>query len=272
MENLIVHTAEHGESLDRTVVLLHSSGLSGSQWNSYLEPLTGAGWRTITVDFIGNGKSAPWRGPDPFHLQYDVEQALLVLQSLPQRRYVVVGHSYGGFVGLQTLLEPSVKPLGAVFFEPGAWGILASSGSEEEQKALQVTSEAWFSDDAKGGSEVWMQQFVEYWGGAGAWEHIGSRGREGMMRSARQTYAQTRSLAFDKTPLATYESLSVPVHLITGSQSPQEARSICLFLANASPVNSLTEVSGGHMTPVLDPATVVPVLCSKLEALAWEES
>ncbi|MFN3199525.1 MAG: alpha/beta fold hydrolase [Bradymonadia bacterium] len=262
MTHLDIHSSEHGPSHERTAVLLHSSGLSGAQWRMYLKPLAEVGWRTIAVDFIGCGQSAPWSGAEPFGHRHDVAQVVSLLRTLAGQPYAIVGHSYGGLVGLQAALDPEVQPSAMVLFEPVAWGVVADSPEFQEMRRSMIDSG--FFDDAQGGSEAWMQRFVEYWNGPGAWVFMGERGRANMMRSARVTFEQVRSTAFDETPLGLYRDLPAPMHLMCGDQSPEESQEISRRLAGLSESNTLTEVSGGHMSPVLDPSAVVPIVCAKL--------
>jgi len=261
-----LHIREHGQEHPRTAVLLHSSGQTGTQWRAYMEPLSELGWHTMAADLIGYGKSPPWTGSEPFHHRHDIAAVAKLLGALTDREHVVIGHSYGGFVGLQALLDPAVTASAAILFEPVAWGVLGS-GTTDDSAAYQVLLDSGFFDDAIGGTEAWMQLFVEFWGGPGAWRAIGERGRAGMMRSARKTYHEVRSLSFDETPLEAYASLSLPVHLIHGDRSPRESRTVARLLGQQRPDNSLTEVRGGHMTPVMDPARVLPIIASKLGAL-----
>ena len=96
-----------------------------------------------------------------------------------------------------------------------------------------------------------MSEFVNYWGGAGAWQSLK---REHQLRL--QTWAPTSTLEFgalfnDKTPLRAYQQLRAPVRLLLGEHSPAPVQVISNALANLLPECEFVRLSGmGHMGPL----------------------
>jgi pimeloyl-ACP methyl ester carboxylesterase len=77
----------------RPVVLLHSWALSSQMWQYQVAELTGHGYRCITFDRRGHGRSdEPGRGYDLERLAGDLE---CVLDVLDLRDVTLVGHSFG---------------------------------------------------------------------------------------------------------------------------------------------------------------------------------
>ena len=82
-----------------TVLLLHSSGSSGRQWQPLMEQLAGR-MHCVAVDLYGHGGTADWPHERPLTLDDEVD---LLVPLLERHGSVhLVGHSYGGAVALKT--------------------------------------------------------------------------------------------------------------------------------------------------------------------------
>jgi non-heme chloroperoxidase len=78
----------------KPVVLIHGWPLSGASWEKQIAPLIGAGYRVITYDRRGFGKSSqPWTGYDYDTLADDLQKVIL---ELDLRDAAIVGFSMGG--------------------------------------------------------------------------------------------------------------------------------------------------------------------------------
>src|SRR3712207_4985041 len=87
-----LHYTDHGEG--RPVVLVHGWPLSGRSWESQELALVGAGYRVITYDRRGFGRSSqPWHG-----YEYDTFTADLaaLLDHLDLTDAILIGFSMGG--------------------------------------------------------------------------------------------------------------------------------------------------------------------------------
>ena len=257
-----LHTQSSGPNQGRTAVLLHSSGLSGAQWRPYLVPLHESGWQTITLDFIGYGESPPWGGPEPFDHRTDVAAVVDVLRTL-EGEIAVIGHSYGGMIGMQALLDPKSPPARALVYEPVTWGVLRSDGDGTDRAFLAQLEASGFFDEETGGNLEWMRSFVTFWNGEGAWKLIGERGQAQMMKAARKTFEEVRSLCYDETPLSAYSKLRAPVHVIGGRISPAPIQRVCALLS-ALPEATYDQVDAGHMGAVTHSKLVLEQIIRRL--------
>lgn len=100
--SLVVHDV-HGPDGADTVLL--SSGLGGAAayWRLQLPALLQAGWRVITYDQRGTGRSAQAL-PEPYRISDMADDVLAVLDATHTERCHLVGHALGGLVGLQMAL------------------------------------------------------------------------------------------------------------------------------------------------------------------------
>ena len=82
------------------VLLLHGFPEFWWSWRHQLPVLAEAGYRAVAMDLRGYGGSdKPPRGYDPVTLAGDVSA---VIKALGERRAVLVGHGWGGYVGWAT--------------------------------------------------------------------------------------------------------------------------------------------------------------------------
>ena len=85
------------------VLLLHSGGMSGRQWRR-LAALLSPSYRVVVPDLLGSGANPPWPAGAPFDLALDLAELAELLESLRAPAHVV-GHSYGGLLGLKLASE-----------------------------------------------------------------------------------------------------------------------------------------------------------------------
>jgi pimeloyl-ACP methyl ester carboxylesterase len=104
-----------------TVVLLHSSMSSKSQWRGLVDTMRCAS-RVIAPDLLGYG-AAPM--PDTaagFGLHTEVRRLQALLQErVPSGPLHLVGHSYGGAVALRLALALGTRVRGLTLYEPTAF-------------------------------------------------------------------------------------------------------------------------------------------------------
>ncbi len=92
------HVAEMGSG--PLVLLLHGFPMFWWTWRRALPVLARAGYRAVAMDLRGYaGSDHPPRGYDPMTLSHDVAG---VIRSLGERRGVLVGHGWGGFLAWTT--------------------------------------------------------------------------------------------------------------------------------------------------------------------------
>lgn len=230
----MIHVERIGDG--EPVVVLHSSGLSSAQWKKLVPSLTERGWQAVLVDLTGQGKAPPLPEGTPFDWHEDVAR---VAELAPKR---IVGHSYGGLVGLNVALHVPVEAL--VLYDPVAFGVLDPIADADAIVTLQMI-------DLEGGDtpetrDAWLRAFVEYWSGAGAWDALREPARAEFRRVSWVVRAGVLSLMKDQP--RTYPRL--PLTLITGEHSPVAARRVVQKLAYQTG-GTRHEVSGaGHMGPL----------------------
>ena len=96
-----ISAIEQGKS-ERGVVLIHGDGSTGETWNELAESLTGAGFRVVSVDLRGHGRTGGSVAEDayPTMLQ-DVQAAVIHLRATGTPKVSLVGIDLGGVLALQ---------------------------------------------------------------------------------------------------------------------------------------------------------------------------
>jgi pimeloyl-ACP methyl ester carboxylesterase len=225
------------------IVLLHSSGLSGRQWRRLEAELSARGERVVAPDLTGHGSSEPWPEPRPFSFRRDVERVASMLEADGPAH--IVGHSYGGLVGLLAALTAPCFARSMALFEPVAFGVLDVERDADVLAELRKDVLRW--DDP----ERWLGTFTDYWGGPGAWAALREEVRAEMRRVGWVMSEGVRSLVADRTPASAYRALQTPTVLLHGETSPLAARRVVERLAESLPRARTVAIAGaGHMAPL----------------------
>ncbi len=234
-------------------ILLHSSGMAGRQWNALAARLS-PHRRVVRPDFWGAGATAAWPADRRFEYGADVDLAEAVLCDVTSdgARADLVGHSYGGLIALQLALRQPARVRAVAVYEPVAFGALYSTGDAAAIAGMaQAEAEARFSDATIGGSEEWLEKFIDFWNGPGAWRILPGSARASFVKNGTQVFAEVRSLLTDRTTHTRYAEITAPTLLIDGDRSPSGEQWVCQTLARALPHARLETIAGaGHMGPL----------------------
>jgi pimeloyl-ACP methyl ester carboxylesterase len=243
-----IHYLDSGEGVP--IVMVHSGGLSSRQWTRIAGRFAGT-HRVIAPDLLGVGGSDPVP-PGEFHFHEDVAMLEGLLDALGIETHHLVGHSYGGLVGVTAALRRPARVRSLSLFEPVAFGVLYSKGDEAGVRDLEdYDHDGTFFDDAVGGQEPWMERFIDWWQGPGAWRGLPDPSKQAFLRVGRKVFQEVRSLTADRTPHQAYASLTAPALLMRGGRSPIAARQVCAILAESMPNAELaTFEDAGHMAPL----------------------
>ena len=232
------------------VLLLHSGGMSGRQWRRLATRLS-ATHQVASPDLLGSGGNPLWPDDAPFEYPLDVAAVGELLDVLGPPAHVV-GHSYGGLLALTLARLRPDAVRSVTVYDPVAFGVLHATRDAEGLVDLERAAEnPVFLDDARGGSEAWLEAFVDYWNGRGSWQALPASARASFSRVGRKVYYEVRSLLADRTAPQAYASITAPTLLIGGELSPVAARRVIAVLGKALPNARTHAIAGaGHMGPI----------------------
>ncbi len=88
----------------------------------------------------------------------------------------VLAHSYGGLIALKLLPLLGSRVESVYLFDPVLFGALPHSGHAAQravEEAVAFRENEWFlHDETRGGSEEWIELFIDYWNRPGSWSRM----------------------------------------------------------------------------------------------------
>ena len=240
------------------VLLVHSGGFTSRQWRRLAEQLVPR-YRVRAPDLIGYGPER-WLVGKPFHFRQDVE-ALANLLDEPTH---VVGHSYGGFVALQLALAAPERVRSLAVYEPVAFGILDEPEDASARAAIgQLRA---YEPDARGTDERWLEAFVDWWNGPGAWRTLAEPTRQAFRDVGWKLSEEVASLVADRTDRAGYAKVTQPTLLLGGDRTqPAERRTLAKLAATLPDARLVTFPELGHMGPITHPAEINAAIAAHID-------
>src|SRR5438046_1391885 len=100
------------------ILLLHSTGASGTQWRALADRLAPHG-RVAAPDLCGYGTSGGWTGREAFRLAHEATRLSPLIQGFAAPVHLV-GHSYGGAVALHLARTQRERVASLTLYEPVA--------------------------------------------------------------------------------------------------------------------------------------------------------
>ena len=249
-----------------TVVMLHSSLASKSQWTALAGRLAPR-LRVVACDLHGYGDN-PMPPPSvAFTLDDEVRLvARQVSRIAGAGRLHLVGHSYGALVALRFAQVHGGRVDSLVLYEPVALRML--SGDDEAFRDVKRMAERATSLVGAGRNHDAAQAFVDFWNGSGYFESLPMPARSAIARRVAKVPLDFAAAMRWKPREAELRAIAAPVLLLAGRDSPQATRSICTALASALPRCEIEHCEAGHMGPLTDPDGVNP----RIEAFVAKHS
>lgn len=239
-----------------SVLMLHCSGMSGAVWRPLMAELAGQR-RSIAPDLVGYGRNPPWPDDTPFDAELDVGLCAELLQAEALSGPVdIVGHSYGGWIAMQLALRYPDKVRRLVLHEPVAWGVLYSAGAAEDVAAFEaIDADGRFFDDAFGGSDGWLERFVDFWSGPGVWAAMPQPRKDAQRAVGRKLFMEVRGLCHDRLSHSKLAELRLPVRITVGEHTIGLQKRVVELLAASIIDARVQAIPGGHMAPITHPQT-----------------
>jgi pimeloyl-ACP methyl ester carboxylesterase len=195
----------------------------------------------------------------PFHFQQDVDRLVPLLD----RPAAVVGHSYGGLLALQLALAAPDRVRSLALYEPVAFGVLG----DDDRDARDALALPTYHPDADGVDEAWLEQFVDWWNGPGAWRGLAEPTRAEFRAVAWKVYQEVSSLQADTTDRTRYGTIAAPTLLLGGARTtPTELRTLERLAAALPHARLQIFPDMGHMGPITHADVVNAAITAHLAA------
>lgn len=243
------------------VILLHGFPLSSAIWDS-IRPSLEAVCRLITPDLRGLGRSE--RPEGPYAMDVLAEDVLHLADALGCERFVLGGHSMGGYATLRFAARWPERLLGLVFVD---------SKAEADPPPGRIVRQETIAEIGRYGAEVYLETFVPRLIGhtshqerpellprlraivAGAPAHVLQRLQHGMLERP------------DSTSLL--PEMAVPALVLVGDEDSFVPVATAQAMAAALPHGQLVVIPGSGHTPSLErPIPTAAAIFSFLSSLS----
>lgn len=248
------------------ILLLHSSGCTGGSWQRLVGEL-GAGFTSYTPDLAGYGQSSCEYIGEGSTLWDEAEFVAPLMWDVDER-FHMIGHSFGGAVALAAALAWPERVRSLTLYEPTAFSVLRDRDGDDRKQWGVIRGVA---DDmqrfiSEGSEHRAMAHFVDFWNGAGAWDHMPAPQQDDLSRLAKKMVRDFHMLFDEKWIVEEFSRLRFPVAILKGGKSTPVTLRVADILANLIPEARLIEIpNAGHMAPVTNPRAVAPVIKEQLQ-------
>jgi pimeloyl-ACP methyl ester carboxylesterase len=254
------------DAMSDVALFVHSTGTGPFMWTRLLAALP-SGVTALTPTNLGySPATAVPRG----QVSTVADEVAHLRAQIPEGTTGVHlgGHSYGGLVALSLAIELSLAGEVAVrslwLYEPVLFAPLMAHAEslppDVAQDVAWLDSDPHFLHDEHGGSEAWLQGFVDYWNQAGTWVAMPEKSRAMARMVGWKMYQEVRCVAREARDFAHYQ-FNIPMTLLRGEHTTAPAREMAQRLAAVNPQAVLTVLPGvGHMGVVSAPDLVAAEL------------
>lgn len=253
--------------MTRHVVFIHSTGLGPFMWAPYKDA---AGEDRVHMPAnLGYAPGGEVTRPQTVGLAEEVDALCKQLGAL-EGDVRLVGHSYGGLLALELARAGRLPMRSLYLYEPVLFASLRERvddiAAEAANEVHSMDANRHFFDDAEhGGDEAWLEQFVDYWNGAGAWGAMPPKAQAAMRRVGWKMHLDVRAIATQARPFQAY-AMHIPTAVVSGGRSRAASREMSRLLAEQMPMAQSQVLPGlGHMGVMDRPDKVAPSLVHHLQ-------
>ncbi|MEZ4466110.1 MAG: alpha/beta hydrolase [bacterium] len=250
MQSLGVDCLTWGPPDGAPLVAVHSSGVGAEQWLPLRHLLPQR--RILAPQLSGYGRT-PF---DPERPCLPVDLAIVAAAMRAAGGHAdLVGHSYGGYLALLHARAHPGTVRRLVLMEPVAFGFIRGDATGPARDELaSFDDDDGFYDPATGGGPAWMERFIDYWNGVGAWRRMSERQRQAMLLRGPKVFREVTAAGRDATRPGDLAGLTMPTLLLRGARTTATATRIIDLIAAELPDATVATVAGaGHLFPLTHP-------------------
>jgi len=224
------------------VVLLHSSLSSSKQWTILVNHLKSE-FTVINIDILGYGSARNVECPENYRASVEVNRIKSTLNQLglENEPYHIVGHSFGGALGLKLAVEEPKRVLSLSLYEPVPFHLIEEN--TEEKLILNELFKKVNVDDLFMAAEA----FMDYWNIEGFFKSLPLRVQQSASNEMKKVNIDSIALMSETYGPNEINKIASPVLMITGERSPELSKVLANIIVS-SLVNVRQDIfDAGHM-------------------------
>lgn len=253
--------------MTRHVVFIHSTGLGPFMWAPYKDAAGEARLHMpVNLGYTPGGEMVR---PQTVGLAEEVDDLSKQLGTLEGDVHLV-GHSYGGLVALELARSGRLPVRSLYVYKPVLFASLRERVDDITAEAANevhsmYANRQFFDDAERGGDDAWLEQFLDYWNGAGAWGAMPPKAKDTMRRVGWKMHLEARAIATQARPIETY-AMPIPTTVVSGEGSTAASREMSRLLVEQMPLAQSHVLPGlGHMGVMQRPDKVAATLVQHLQ-------
>ena len=247
-----------------TVILLHSSLSSSKQWVTLVQDLKND-FTVINVDILGYGSmgdAETLKSLEDYRASFEMERIQQVLQYLhiEEEPYHIVGHSFGGALGLKLAVEAPEKVLSLSLYEPVAFHLI-----EENTEAKDILTDL-FKRVSVDDLFIAAEEFMDYWNMKGFFKSLPARVQQGAANEMKKVNLDSIALISETYGANEINKIKAPAMIMTGSHSPMLSKALAEIIINALDNVTQEVFEAGHMGVISHAPIVQPKIAEFIKA------
>lgn len=246
-----------------TALFIHSTGMGPFMWKRLMATVP-EGMRTVAAVNRGYAPDDVMPRGTPFSMDMDLAHIKAQIPADTTGLHVVA-HSYGGLLALLLTLEGQLPIKSLWLYEPVMFGTLRHMQDELDDKVGPLVKamygpDSLFSKSETGGDDAWLEAFINYWNGEGAWTFMPDKVKAPMRVLGWKMSQEVHAIGTFFKPMSDYR-VKPPLTLVHGEHTTLPARDMSRRLAKVNEHARLETLAGlGHMSVVTEADKVVPSL------------
>lgn len=246
------------------VLCVHSTGLGPGMWTKLRQLAIPQSASVLIPPNCGYPPAQLLAKPARCSAAYELANLNRVLDAAgvdEESGVHVVAHSYGGLLALLLAAStPRVRSL--VLLEPVVFGALMRVKAAQPaavQDELSMFEHPSWADPEQGGKAAWLKKFVDYWGGAGAWDRMPQGAQKVQGQLGWKVFQEVMNVSL--SPPFEELAVKIPVTIQHGGKSPASVAAMVQGLHRVMPHAELVFLpEAGHSAPLSHAAALAPHL------------
>lgn len=222
--------------------------------------------RTVAINPSAYGETEPFAGAAPMTVMDEAQAMADVvraeLSGCKGDSAHLVGHSYGGTIGLAAAFEWPDLFAGLTLIEPAPYPLLRDAGETTLADEVSGENRRFIAAVRAGRTAAAMAQYVDYFNNQpGFWRSLGEAVQAKMLPLAERLAVGLDAVERWSVTRDMLARLRLPVTVVRGERTDPLHSRLAEIVADAVPGARLKTIGGaGHMMSLTHPAAVVAVI------------